>query len=582
MDSGPITQTDGTSRRALLAAAATGVTAATAGCVRQARSVITRDAVDRLSVTIATVPSDYDREAVQLARRLGDNLEAVGIGVSIDFLARDELPRAVLVNHDFDLYVGRHPDFTDPDFLYEALHSRYADESGWQNPFGFTSMAFDELLERQRTLEGEPRRGAVVDVLEGVAEEQPFVPICVPEEYRLVRDDRAGGWDDGHLATRLGYLGLETPERDAELRAAIVDTRPTKNLNPLSVEYREQGTVVDLLYDSLGTVDDGELRPWLARSWEWDGSTATVELREGVRWHDGEALTAADVAFTYRLLEDTTLGDGSVPSPAPRYRGLTSLVDEIELEDEHTLSLSVTAGPDVGSRAFTVPILPEHVWADRTDEASIPGVRVAQGTTEALVTDNVPPVGSGPFAFAERTERDVLVLERFDDHFTTTDDALPGATVERLRILVHPRSTSAIEAVEAGDADVTITPLEAYSVETVSESSLVRLLTSPSTTFYHVGFNARNAPFSNPYFRRTVAGLLDKAWLVEEVFEGYARPIATPATDAWTPDSLAFEGEDPAVPFFGSDGELDERAARSAFEEAGFRYDEEGHLLARH
>ena len=581
MDPGSPAPSDGPSRRALLTAAATGATVATAGCVRQARSVITRDAVDRLSVTIATVPSDYDREAVQLARRLGDNLEAVGIGVSVDFLARDEFPRAVLVNHDFDLYVGRHPDFTEPDFLYEALHSRYADESGWQNPFGFTSMAFDALLERQREREGDDRRAAVDEVLEGIADEQPFVPICVPDEHRLVRDDRFDGWDGRQLTTRLGYLGLEPDDGVDALRVATVDTRPTKNLNPLSVEYRGQGTVVDLLYDSLGTVDDGEIRPWLARTWEWDGRTATVELRGDARWHDGEPLTADDVAFTYRFLEDTTLGDGSVPSPSPRYRGLVSLLEEIEAIDDHTLSVSAVAGAELGERAFTVPILPEHVWADRTAEESIPGVRVAQGTTEALVTDNVPPVGSGPFAFADRTERDDLLLERVDDHFSATDDDLPGATVDRVRFLVHPRSTSVIEAVEAGDADVTVTPLEAYSIAAVSESSAVRLLDSPSTTFYHVGFNVRNAPFSNPYFRRTVAGLLDKAWLVEEVFEGHARPIATPATEEWTPDSLAFDGEDPVTPFFGVAGELDETAARRTFESAGFRYDEEGRLLAR-
>ena len=582
MDTDPLVSGDGTSRRALLAATATGVTAATAGCVRQARNVITRDAVDRLSVTITTVPSDYDREAVQLARRLGDNLEAVGIGVSFEFLARDELPRAVLINHDFDVYVGHHPDLTDPDFLYEALHSQYADESGWQNPFGFTSMAFDGLLERQRELEGEERREAVTDVLEGVAEEQPFVPICVPEEHRLVRDDRVDGWEDAHLTTRLGLLGLETRDDVEELRATIVDTRPTKNLNPLSAEYRNRGTVVDLLYDSLGTVDGEELRPWLAASWEWDGSTATVELREDVHWHDGEGLTADDVAFTYRFLEDTTLGEGTVQSPSPRYRGLASLVEDLEVEDEHTLTISVGSGTDVGERAFTVPILPEHVWAERSGEASFPGISVAQGTTDALVTDNVPPVGSGPFAFEDRTERDVLVLERFDDHFTTADADLPEASVDRLRLLVHPRSTSAIEAIETDDADVTLSTLEAYSIEEVTESSSVRLLSSSSTTFYHVGFNVRNAPFSNPYFRRTVAGLLDKAWLVEEVFEGHAQPIATPATEEWTPDSLSFEGEDPAVPFFGADGGLDEAAARSAFEEAGFRYDEEGYLLGRH
>ncbi|WIV67042.1 ABC transporter substrate-binding protein [Natrialbaceae archaeon AArc-T1-2] len=572
------------SRRSLLSATATGLTVAASGCVRQTRNVLGRNPTDQLSMTIATVPSDYDTELVQLASLLGDALEAVGIDVSIEYLAQVEFLRTVLVNHDFDLYVGRHPGDVDPDFLYELLHSRYADESGWQNPFGFTSMAFDERLEAQRDLDGDQRREEVAEILTGVANEQPFVPICMPIERRIVRTDRFEGWGDDHPTTRLGYLGLDPLANDDSFAGAITDTRPTINLNPLSVEYRGEGPLVSLVYDSLGTAVDDEVRPWLASEWEWDGSTATVTLRDDCRWHDGEVLTADDVAFTYRFLEDTSLGESEAPSPPPLYRGRAAAVSSVAVDPEDTLTLTidVDATPAVGERAFTVPILPEHVWTDRTNDADVAGFGTTPGTTEAVVTDNVPPIGSGPFQFVERTERESLVLEQFDDHFSRRSMTLPAATAETVRIVVHPRSASAIEAVKDGDVDVTITPLAPGLAGGVNESAPIRLLESPSRAFYHVGFNARNAPCSNPYFRRTVARLLDKAWIVEEVFEGQAIPVGTPMTGEWVPEKLAWDGTDPAVPFLGTDGEFNETVARTAFEEAGFEYDDEGRLLARH
>ena len=576
--------TDGVSRRALLASA-TGLTVATSGCLRQVRSIVGREDLDQLSVTIATLVDDYDRNAIRIARQLAENLEAVGVDVTVEALPPVELFRRVLINNDFDVYVGRHPADRDPDFLYETLHSVYVDEPGWQNPFGVTSMSLDDHLEAQRTLEGADRREEISSVLEWVAREQPFSPLCIPDEVRLVRTDRFDGWGQNHPTTRLGYLGLESLTADEELRAVITQTRPTENLNPLSAEYRNRSTVVSLLYDSVLVYDGDDAVPWLAESIEREDSTVTVTLREDLRWHDGEPLTAEDVAFTYRFLEDTSLDENGVSSPSPQYRGPATVFDSTDVEGDsrRTLRLETECGPDVTRRALTVPILPEHVWDDRTDEASFGGVASATGTTDAVVTDNVPPVGSGPFAFVDRTERERLVLERFSDHFTLRPEvSLPEPTAETVRVHVEPRSEGAIERVEGGDADVTVSTLEAASVAEISESADVQLLESPSWTFYHLGFNVRNAPFSNPYARRTVARLLDKASIVSEVFEGQASPVSTPVTGGWVPDHLEWNGVDPEVPFFGTDGDLEVEDARDAFEEIGFTYDEEeGQLLAR-
>ena len=568
----------------MLASAGIGLSVATSGCVREVRSAVNRADVDQLSVTITTLPADGDRESILLARAIRAALEDVGVGVEIEMRAEEEFRRSVLINHDFDVYVGRHPGDVDPDFLYEMVHSRFAEEAGWQNPFGFADLAVDEQLETQREVDDEDREDAVAEVLETIAAEQPFVPICIPEEYRIVRTDRFAGWGDDHPTTRLGWLGLEADDENATLRAAHTDPRPSENLNPLAVEERNYWTIIDLLYDSLTTVVDGAFEPWLADSWAFDDGTAAVELREDCRFHDGEALTADDVAFTYRFLADTTLGQSEFPAPTPHYRGHVTAVDEIDVVDDHRLELSFETGEAVAERALSVPILPEHVWDERASAASVPGVQLAEGTTEALVTNNIPVVGSGPYRFEDHAVRDHVTLERYDDHFTLREGVdLPEPTAASLRIQIDPRSTSAIELVEGDDADVTSLPLESYVVDDVLESTGddVEVLESPSWTFYHLGFNTRRAPFTNTNFRRVVARLLDKSWLIESVFDGYAQPTATPVADEWTPEELTWNDDDPVTPFLGTDGEIDTEAARDAFEDAGFRYADDGTLRVR-
>ena len=615
---------DGVDRRSVLAAGAAGLSLSLSGCIDTVRRVVGPGGDDQLSLSIVTVPDDGDRASIQIARHLETNLEAVGVDVSLAMRSRSEFLKMVLIDHDFDIYVGQHPADYDPDFLYEALHSTYANEAGWQNPFGFDSMTFDTLLEDQRRADGEQRRRRIAAVLQGLADEKPFDPICRPTEYRVARTDRFDGWGQGHLATRRGYLGLDPAPGVDRLTALVTDARPSVNVNPMSATIRERGTVIDLLYDSLGTVVDGEIQPWLAESWEWDPNpdpdaeiddgtadadnstadddgdgdgdevdttsprktTVRVRLREDCRFHDGEPLTADDVAFTYRFLADTALGQAAYPSPPPRYRGHASAIDDVEVEDDHTLLITADAGRTVTERAFTAPILPQHVWREELESriGDLEDFRAPQGRWSLVTSDSIPSIGSGPYQVESQSERDHLTLERFDDHFTLRDDVdLLAPLVEELRFTVDPSSRSSISRVENGNADLTSSMIDAHAIGDIpSDNPDVERIESPSWTFYHVGFNARRPPCSNVHFRRAVCRLIDKQWIADEVFYDHADPIATPVTEEWTPDDLAWTGSDPVTPFAGTEGSLNTRAARNAFEAAGYYADDEGRLLGRY
>jgi peptide/nickel transport system substrate-binding protein len=600
------TATHETTRRRLLAAAGGSALAATAGCVREVRSLVTRDAPSQISLDIKTTPADADPRAIRIARDLAGKLNAVGIDATITPMSHQSLYRDVLLNQSFDLYVAPFPERTDPDFLYSLLHSRFATEPGWQNPVGYANLEVDQLLARQRHQRGQNRRQTLAEIQRAVARDQPFSVVTFPDEIRAVRDDRFVGWGRAPHHTALGYLALDrvaddrAAALDGELREpstltmTLTDSRPTENLNPLAVEMRSGGTMTGLLYDSLGRWIDGAVEPWLAADWTWDrtpdapGSTLTVELREDLTWHDGTDLTADDVAFTYQFLADTSLGTLDSPVPAPRFRGRTTLVDGVDSVDDRTVefSLTSTARP-VAERCLTVPVLPRHVWESKAAQATVAGLDVGGSVTRALVWSNPNPVGSGPYRVESRSAKEKLVLTAFDDHFLTRDEldshlqpfaGEPAAT--ELRFTVVPSGGAAVELVDGEEADATASGVMPTDVPAIGRSDRADLVVDQARSFYHVGYNVRRAPTSSPRFRRAVARLLDKAYLTQTVFDSYGVPAASPLVrhDMLAP-ALRWKGADPELPFPGESGTLDVDRAREAFREAGYRYSEKGRLL---
>ena len=636
------------SRRAALAGL--GLAAASAGCLGRTENIAGRDPHSQLTLEINATPADGDPNGIRIARQLEEHLTAVGIDVRLNTVGQTDLWRKVLVNQNFDLYVGQFVETEpfDSDALYGLTHSQFVAEPGWQNPFGLTEMPVDDLLERQRRAAGSDRSDAVDALQETVCDLQPFSVVAFPDALTAVQGARFEGWtQDRQPVSVTGLLGLDAvPDADAAgdggsdggnatgddgnatadggnatssvtasgadaeggatLRLVTTDDRITENWNPIAAEYRRYGTFTGLLYDPLVRTDGESTVPWLAADWERPGAnTVDVALRDA-RWHDGEPVTASDVAFTYRFLRDTSLGSVETSVPTPRFRGRSSLVEDERVLDDSTVRLTVPdVNETVAARALRVPILPEHVWSERTDAATIGGFEFDFETTEAVVTNNPEPVGSGPLRFVEATAGESVVFERNPDHFLVrpaadadaessgeTTDPRAGVppryhgkpAFDRLRVEVLPSDISAVESVVEGLADATVSNLGPQSVPRIGGSDDARLVNGRSAAFYHVGYNARRSPLSNPRFRAVIARLIDKSAVVDEAFDGYARAAASPlaASPDAVPDSLAWtDGTDPVHPFFDDEGSLDVEAARTALRDIGYRFDSEGRLLSR-
>lgn len=590
-------------RRQLLGTAAAVSLGSTGGCVQRIRSIANRNSPVPVSVTVTAPPADSDRMATLIARHIVENFEAVGINATLNILPETELYREVFLNRNFELFVAPMPPMDDPNSLTSLVHSVFATEAGEQNPYNFTDITVDNYLESQRRSEGSTRRLSVTTLLRRLIRDQPFTTVVFPDEIRAVRTDRFTGWEKHMLRDPVSYLALEPeindPDENVVLSLSITDGRFSENLNPLAFEYRQPQPFTSLLYDPLIRQIGGETLPWLAAEWDWlpnaepgDDGAFLISLQPDLQWHDGQALTADDVTFTYQFLQDTSLDTLSRTVPAPRFRSVSSFIKEVIALDEETVRIATEAtSEEVATQLLSVPILPEHIWREKRNIANIQGIEGSQNVTEALVWANEEGIGSGPLAVEEVTADEAVVLRPFEDHFLWNQTEPSGVSrfpadppFDELELRVVPSDETAVELVTRGDLDGTASSLNPHPtiLERMATTTEISRVIEESNSPYQVGYNTGNIPFSNPHFRRLLGRLVDKQYIASSIFNGYGRPAANPFDGTrWSSAELDFGTEDPAVPFLGTDGKVDIETARTVFREQGFEFDGNGRLILR-
>ena len=158
------------------------------------------------------------------------------------------------------------------------------------------------------------------------------------------------------------------------------------SLNPfvgiLASSYEVWGVTYDYLIGY--SQKDFSPVPQLATSWQEspDHKTWTYKIRSGVKWSEGQPLTAHDAAYTFNRIIN-----GS--DEQTNYGSYVTNITKADAPDDTTLVLSVSKPTPIMTR-LAVPILPEHIWKNVTEK-------------DTSTYKNEPIVGSGPFIFDQHT-----------------------------------------------------------------------------------------------------------------------------------------------------------------------------------
>ena len=222
--------------------------------------------------------------------------------------------------------------------------------------------------------------------------------------------------------------------------------------------------------------ENGEIKPFMAEKFETkDNKKWTFQLRKGLTWHDGEAVTAQDVKFTAEL-----------QNTFPNYT--------IHVVDDQTVEfISEIENARLPIDLVTFRILPEHIFKDVTD-------------LEAF-TDPKSAIGNGPYEFVKFDESaGTLEFKAYENYI----DGKPN--LDKIIVKLYANTDTLYMALEKGEIDIVYfyaNGIDANEAKKLESNKDITLQVIPDTGLTLMYFNNQAEPVNNIDIRRGIAYAID-------------------------------------------------------------------------
>jgi peptide/nickel transport system substrate-binding protein len=326
----------------------------------------------------------------------------------------------------------------------------------------------------------------------------------------------------GDVDTPTAEVGTETADETPATEAITLRLAGGNIGTPNPFQHTTRGPGIFrtwLVYDALLEVDETGEIPWLAKDWDVseDGTVYTFNLQENALWHDGEPLTAEDVAFTFTYYQEHL----------PVFHSLLAngeyIVAGTQVIDEHTVEVTLTHFDNTFLKSVGLArILPAHIWENVADPVAYAG----EGLT----------VGSGPYMVdTYNVEQGAYRYVAFEDYWGLTP------AVEAIEWVPVSDSVLAFENEEIDllTASVDILPRyeddSQYTVESVSSLHSYRLMMNMEAV----------SAFADVNVRKAIAYAINYQELVDTVARGGAIISSmgyVPMESAWyNPDTQQYD-----------------------------------------
>jgi peptide/nickel transport system substrate-binding protein len=282
----------------------------------------------------------------------------------------------------------------------------------------------------------------------------------------------------------------------ATIKAGI--TTPTAAINPLTVA--DQGGL-----DMLGQTGEYlclsdqhlKLQPVLAESWSANsaGDVWTFKIRQGVKFHNGAALTADDVVYTYQLQTDTKNASNALSA----FGGVLAPTGVTKVDD-FTVAFHLEA--------------PNGNFPYLTSSDNYNMIIIPKGYNPANWQSSF--VGTGPFVLKSYTPKVGASFTRNDKYWGTK--AKPAAT----EFTFYADQTPAILALTSGSIDVVGQFAVSGGEQLLASGAPYNIIRLKSSAHRELSMRCDQAPFTDPRVRQAIALTLDRPGIVSALFKGYA------------------------------------------------------------
>lgn len=280
----------------------------------------------------------------------------------------------------------------------------------------------------------------------------------------------------------------------------VANSADIQNLDPAFITDAISSRVANQIFDHLVEFGrNGEIVPGLAQSWEFseDGQVVTFHLREGVRFHNGNHLTAEAVEFSFRRVMDEDIG-------SPHGEKYRKAIENIEVVDDLTVKFELSE-PNAAFLALYMTTSPSMI--------------VSPEAVQSLGEDfGLKPVGSGPFKF-ERYKPDELVeLSKNEDYWGEKPK------VDKLAFRPIPEPITRVIELRTGGVDMVVAVPPAQ-MESLKENKEIEVQEAPLSTIRGFWFQHQDSPFNDPRLKKAFAFALDE----EEIYESFLKGSAVRA-----------------------------------------------------
>jgi len=292
--------------------------------------------------------------------------------------------------------------------------------------------------------------------------------------------------------------------------------------------------VIEQIYSTLMSLDpDAQPYPDLAESFEvsTDGMQYTFMLRKGVKFHNGDDLTAEDVKFTFDRLR--------APDSGYAYDSQVATIKDITAVDPHTVRFDLTAptGPFLTYMAFP--------------GSSIVPKKLLEGGHDL----NAQPIGSGPFKFISYQPRSMITFEKNAEFYEAGKPHFDGLEMHLIADV-----TALTNAVLSGTVNFS-NEIPPKDWQTVIATPGISGQTLEGSRFYWLLPNHDRAPMDDQKVRQAIAHAIDRTAIVAGTFFGQATPILGGVIPQW---NWAYANLD----YFAPRGDVEK--AKALLVEAGF------------
>lgn len=243
---------------------------------------------------------------------------------------------------------------------------------------------------------------------------------------------------------------------------------------------------------------DGEMIPAVAEKYELseDGTTYTFTLRDGVKFHNGQTVTAEDVV--YSINRCAAVPEGQEKPLVAAF----SAVRSVEALDEKTVTVTIAQRDLEFISYMTAAIIP----AGYADQATA-------------------PVGTGPFRFVSRIPQENFIMERFEDYWGTP------AWLDKVTYKICENADALVMNLNGSSIDLCA---HLTSAQAAQLNSNFKVLEGTMNLVQAIYLNNQAKPFDNQLVRQALCYAIDRQGIMDMVADGHGTAVGSSIYPAFT------------------------------------------------